>query len=71
MKYSARLHRRRCIGLRVAVVFAIFLIALSWGDWPIIAVAGAGGLLALGAYWRDCRKGRGVATQSDTDARAS
>jgi hypothetical protein len=71
MKYSARLHRRRCIGLRLAVVFAILLIALSWGDWPIIAVAGAGGLLALGVYWRDCRKGTEQATQSDTDTRAS
>jgi hypothetical protein len=71
MKYSARLHRRRCIGLRLAVVFAIFLIALSWGDWAIIAVAGAGGLLALVAYWRDCRRAAGVTTQSDTDARAS
>jgi O-antigen/teichoic acid export membrane protein len=71
MKYSARLHRRRCIGLRLAVVFAILLIALSWGDWAIIAVAGAGVLLALGAYWRDCRRPAGEATQSDTDARAS
>jgi hypothetical protein len=71
MTYSGRLHRRRCIGLRVAVVFAILLIALSWGDWPIIAVAGAGGLLAIGAYWRDCRRAAGEASQSDTDARAS
>jgi hypothetical protein len=70
MKYSARLHRRRCIGLRVAVVFAIFLMAVSWADWPIIAVAGAGGLLALVAYWRDCRKAAVEAAQTDTDPRA-
>ena len=71
MKYSERLQRRRCIGLRLGVVFAILLIALSWADWPIIAVAGAGGLLALVVYWRDFRKAGREAAQSGTDTHAS
>jgi hypothetical protein len=71
MKYSERLQRRRCIGLRLGVVFAMLLIALSWGDWPIIAVAGAGGLLALVVYWRDCRKAAREGAQSGTDTHAS
>lgn len=71
MKYSERLQRRRCIGLRLGVVFAILLIALSWGDWSIISVAGAGGLLALVVYWRDCRKAAREAAQRGTDTHAS
>jgi Flp pilus assembly protein TadB len=71
MKYSGRLQRRRCLGLRLGVVFAILLIALSWGDWPVISVAAAGGLLAIVVYWRDCRKAAREAAQRDTDTRAS
>jgi Flp pilus assembly protein TadB len=71
MTYSARVHRRRCIGLRVGVVCAILLIALSWGDWPVIAVVVAGALLAVVVYWRDCRKGSRKSSQSETDTRAS
>jgi F0F1-type ATP synthase assembly protein I len=70
MTYSARLQRRRCIGLRVGVVIAILLVALSWGDWPVIAVVGVGALLAVVVYWRDCRKGARNAAQRDTDSRA-
>jgi Flp pilus assembly protein TadB len=71
MSYPDRLQRRRCIGLRVGVLIAILLVALSWGDWPVIAVASAGGLLALVVYWRDCRKGARKPAQSDTDMRVS
>jgi F0F1-type ATP synthase assembly protein I len=70
MTYSARLQRRRCIGLRVGVVIAILLVALSWGDWPVIAVVGVGALLAVVVYWRDCRKGARNSAQRDTDSRA-
>jgi Flp pilus assembly protein TadB len=71
MKYPERVHRRRCIGLRVAVVCAILLIAINWGDWPVISVVSAGGLLAIVVYWLDCRKGSRKPAQSDTDTRAS
>jgi F0F1-type ATP synthase assembly protein I len=70
MTYSARLQRRRCIGLRVGVVIAILLVALSWGDWPVIAVVGVGALLAVVVYWRDCRKRARNSAQRDTDSRA-
>jgi F0F1-type ATP synthase assembly protein I len=70
MTYSARLQRRRCIGLRVGVVIAILLVALSWGDWPVIAVVGVGALLAVVVYWRDCRKGSRNSARRDTDSRA-
>lgn len=55
MTTPERLRRRRCLGLRVAVFFAVLLAAFNWRVWGIVAVAAAGGLLALGAYWRDCR----------------
>jgi Flp pilus assembly protein TadB len=71
MTYSARVHRRRCIGLRVGVIIAILLIALSWGDWPVISVVAAGALLAVVVYWRDCRKGSRRSAQRDTDMRAA
>ena len=71
MTYSPRVHRRRCIGLRVGVIIAILLVALSWGDWPVISVVSAGALLAVVVYWRDCRKGSRKSAQSDTDMRAA
>jgi F0F1-type ATP synthase assembly protein I len=71
MKYPARVHRRRCIGLRVAVVCAILLIAINWGDWPVISVVGAGGLLAVVVYWLDCRKDARKPARSDTDTHAA
>jgi membrane protein implicated in regulation of membrane protease activity len=58
---EGRLKRRRCIGLRVAAIFGVFLAALNWGDWPIVAVGFAGAAFALIVYWRDCRKNRGKA----------
>jgi len=69
MNTAERLHRRRCIGLRVAVVFAVFLAVLNRDDWAIVAVAAVGGLVAVVAYWRDCRSSRSKTTQSDTHSR--
>jgi hypothetical protein len=55
---SDRLHRRRCIGLRVAFIFGILLAVINRGDWTLLAIAFAGmGILGI-AYWRDCRKPR-------------
>ena len=69
MTTAERLHRRRCIGLRVAVVFAIFLAVLNRDDWAIVAVAAVGGFVAVVAYWRDCRGSRSKTTQNDTHSR--
>jgi uncharacterized membrane protein YjjP (DUF1212 family) len=69
MNTAERLHRRRCIGLRVAVVFAVFLAVLNGDDWAIVAVAAVGGLVAVVGYWRDCRGSRSKTTQSDTHSR--
>ena len=69
MTLPARLHQRRCIGLRVAVIFAILLAALSWGDWATMAVAVGGGLFALVVYLRDCRSSAPKATQTGTHPR--
>jgi hypothetical protein len=66
MTLPPRLHRRRCIGLRVAVIFAILLAAVSWGDWAIMAVAAAGGPFALVVYLRDCRSSAQKSAQTDT-----
>jgi membrane protein implicated in regulation of membrane protease activity len=55
LKFSERVQRRRCIGLRVAAIFGILLAALNWGDWPIVAVGFAGAAFVLVVYWRDCR----------------
>ena len=69
MTLPEQLHMRRCMGLRVAVVFAILLAAVSWGDWAIMAVAAGGGLFALFVYLRDCRSSAPKATQTDTHTR--
>jgi O-antigen/teichoic acid export membrane protein len=51
------LRRRRCLGLRVAIVFGVLLAV--WGrDWAVAGVALAGIALAAVTYWRVCRKGR-------------
>jgi hypothetical protein len=62
-----RLHRRRCLGLRVGVFFGILLIVFDWGEWPIVGVAAVATLVALGAYLWDCRKVARKAAQDDTD----
>ena len=53
-----RLHRRRCIGLRVAFVFGILLAVINRKDWTLLAIALAGMAILVIAYWRDCRKPR-------------
>ena len=55
---SDRLHRRRCIGLRVAFVFGIFLAVINRRDWTLLAIALTGMAILVIAYWRDCRKPR-------------
>ena len=55
---SDRLHRRRCIGFRVAFIFGILLAVINRGDWVLLSIALAGMAVLLIAYWRDCRKPR-------------
>ena len=55
---SDRLHRRRCIGLRVAFIFGILLAVINRGDWTLLTIALAGMTILGIAYWRDCRKPR-------------
>jgi hypothetical protein len=55
---SDRLHRRRCIGLRVAFFFGILLAVINRRDWTLLAIALAGMAIVVIAYWRDCRKPR-------------
>ncbi len=69
MTSAERLQRRRCIGLRVAVIFAIFLAVLNRRDMAIVAVAAVGALVAVVAYWRDCRGSGAKAAQRDTHSR--
>jgi hypothetical protein len=69
MNTAERLHRRRCIGLRVAVVFAVFLAVLNRRDWATVAVAAIGALVAVVAYWRDCRGAGSKTAQGDTHSR--
>jgi O-antigen/teichoic acid export membrane protein len=71
MTTADRLRRRRCTGLRVAVFFAILLAAYSWRVWAIVGIAAAGGLLALGAYWRDCRDSATEPAQTEPHTRDS
>ena len=55
---SDRLHRRRCIGFRIAFIFGILLAVINRSDWILLAIALAGIAIVLIAYWRDCRKPR-------------
>ena len=55
---SDRLHRRRCIGFRIAFIFGILLAVINRSDWTLLAIALAGMAILLIAYWRDCRKRR-------------
>jgi O-antigen/teichoic acid export membrane protein len=71
MTSADRLRRRRCIGLRVAVVFAVLLAAYNWRVWVIVGIAVAGGLLAFGAYWRDCRDSATKPAQTEAHTRDS
>ena len=69
MNAPDRLRRRRCIGLRVGVLFAILLIVFDWGAWAPVGVAAAAGLVAAGAYWRDCRSSVTRSARADTHTR--
>jgi hypothetical protein len=71
MNVPDRVHRNRCMGLRVAVLFAIVLGAVSWGTWAAMAVAAVGGLVALVVYLRDCRSSAPKSAQTDTHTRDS
>ncbi len=51
------LRRRRCMGLRMAMVFGVLLAAYG-RDWAIAGVATVGIGVAAVAYWRLCRKAR-------------
>jgi hypothetical protein len=64
MTPEERLRRRRCLGLRVGVLFAVLLAVYYHGDLAVVGVASAGGLLALATYWRNCR--RSVANSART-----
>ena len=55
---SDRLHRRRCIGFRIAFIFGILLAVINRSDWTLLAIALGGMGIVLIVYWRDCRKSR-------------
>ena len=57
---SDRLRRRRCIGLRVAVVFGILLAVTNRDDTLLLLVALAGLAIVAIAFWRDCRESRHI-----------
>jgi hypothetical protein len=71
MTRPERIHRNRCFGLGVAVVFGVTLAALSWRNWPAVAVAVVGALVALVVFLRDCRDSESKSTQSDPHSRDS
>jgi uncharacterized membrane protein YebE (DUF533 family) len=71
MTSEERLRRRRCLGLRVGVLFAILLGVYSRGDWAVLGVVAAAGLLALSAYWRSCRRTGAKPAETGTHQRES
>jgi hypothetical protein len=71
MTSAEQLHRHRCTGLRVAVLFAILLAAFSWGEWAVMGFAAAGGLFALVVYFRDCRGSARESAHTETHTRDS
>ena len=64
MTNAERLHRRRCLALRIAAFFGILLAAFNPYDWIIIAIGLAGAAFVLIVYWRDCRRSRDDSTQT-------
>ena len=36
---SDRLHRRRCIGFRIAFIFGILLAVINRSDWTLLSIA--------------------------------
>ena len=71
MSTPDRLRRNRCMGLRIAVLFAIVFAAFSWRSWAVMGVAVAGGLVALVVYLRDCRSAGPKSAQTETHTRDS
>jgi hypothetical protein len=64
MTDAERLHRRRCLALRIAAFFGVLLAAFNPYDWIIIAIGLAGAAFVLIVYWRDCRRSRDGSTQT-------
>lgn len=64
MTDADRLHRRRCLALRIAAFFGVLLAAFNPYDWIIIAIGLAGAAFVLIVYWRDCRRSRDDSTQT-------
>jgi apolipoprotein N-acyltransferase len=64
MNNADRLHRRRCLALRIAAFFGVLLAAFNPYDWIIIAIGLAGAAFVLIVYWRDCRRPRDDSTQT-------
>jgi hypothetical protein len=71
MTTPERLRLRRCLGLRIAVVFAVVLVVYYRGDWAIVGVVATGALVAIVAYWRDCRRTGAKPARTDTHRRDS
>jgi hypothetical protein len=71
MMTPERLRRRRCLGLRIAVLFAVILGVYYRGDWAIVGVVAAGALLAIATYWRNCRASGAAPARRDTHPRDS
>jgi hypothetical protein len=46
---------RRCLALRLAVVFGI-LLPVFYRDWVTFTVAAVGITLVVVTYWRNCRR---------------
>lgn len=64
MTDAERLHRRRCLALRIAAFFGVLLAAFNPYDWIIIAIGLAGAAFVVIVYWRDCRRSRDDSTQT-------
>ena len=56
--YGDRLHRRRCIGFRVAFFFGIGLAIINRDNWVLLGIALGALVLIAVVYWRDCRRPR-------------
>jgi hypothetical protein len=71
MTTPEQLRRRRCLGLRIALLFAVILIVYNRGDWALVGVLAGGALIAIVAYWRDCRASAMNSARTDTHRRNS
>jgi hypothetical protein len=55
---GGRLHRRRCLGLRVAFVLGILLAVINRHDRLLLGITLGGMAVIVVAFWRDCRAPR-------------